>query len=173
MTSDLLHHPNRRHIDTSWFFSRCTKQQGRQQHAYLPVSSIKWSILWHGPGARWNAAPPPRPSPDKSSTAIQIGSLDSLRLQAASSYRPTWLWGAGRRGSVIWPTELFEGRFSTLMQSSTHIYKAELKRSDPSFSNVNIYRIPTSLKILNSIFLYCGLLNGQNRPFQIVNFSFG
>ena len=41
---------------------------------------------------------PASPPPNKPSTAIQISSLDSFRLQAASSYRPTRLWGAGRRG---------------------------------------------------------------------------
>lgn len=31
------------------------------------------------------------PSPNKPSTAIQISAVDSIRLQVASIYRPTWL----------------------------------------------------------------------------------
>lgn len=94
LTPDLLHHPNGRCSGTSWFFSRCTKQQDRQRHAYLSVS-LDISPHSNDPfcetaqGHDPSLPPPTATPPDKSATAIQISSLDGLRLQAVSSYRPS------------------------------------------------------------------------------------
>ena len=59
------------------------------------ITPLKWSTLWRSPGGTMN---PPPSFRDKPSTAIQISTVDSFGLQAASSYRPTLLRGAGWRG---------------------------------------------------------------------------
>lgn len=98
--SHLLHHPNRQKSVTSCFFFSAGAQSSRAtclsaSPPSVRITPLKWSTLWRSPGGTMN---PPPSFRDKPSTAIQISTVDSFGLQAASSYRPTLLRGAGWRG---------------------------------------------------------------------------